>query len=118
MGLFYRAYQPEASCASSKGICCNSEGADDVNNDDHTTCLRCLQRSYTANFHRNLAAVVAGLSQEYFDQASNNESGNSYLKNDHDDPQPHKAECLGSDIKRIGKKWYQNNKWHSQQSKT
>src|SRR6266480_6427903 len=118
MRLFYCAYQPEARGASSKGICCNSEGANNINDDDHTVCLRCLQRSYPANFHRNLALVVPGLSHEYFDQASNDESRNSYLKNDHDDPQPDKAVCLGSNIERIGKKWYQNNKWHRQQSKT
>src|SRR6266568_743152 len=75
MRLFYRAYQPEARCASSKGICCNTEGANNINDDDRTVCLRCLQRSYAANFHRNLAPVVTGLSHEYFDQASNDETG-------------------------------------------
>ena len=48
--------------------------------------LAALRTANPALLRYYLAPVVASLCYEYFDQAPNDESGNSYLKNDHDDP--------------------------------
>jgi len=48
--------------------------------------LAALSTANPALLRYYLAPVVASLCYEYFDQATNDESGNSYFKNDHGDP--------------------------------